>query len=308
MRIVYNIEPNHYSEIAIENWVKTGYKYVNGSYESFKNYKHLNSVEILIVRLKNKINADLISCFKNLKIVISATTGLNHIDLQILKSKKIQLISLKGHENFLKQIPSTAELTFSLILNLMKNVTQSIESVKSGNWNRENFKGFQLFNKKIGIIGLGRIGTMVARYAKAFGMKIFYYDPYVENNSFNKVDNVLELVSKVDIITIHIDYNVNNKKFIDKNIISHFKNDIYIINTSRGEIWDEKEIVKMLKKGIIKGLAVDVLSDETGDLKANPIWNERFNPKVLLTPHIGGASFDAMWQCELFVQNLIIKK
>ena len=149
---------------------------------------------------------------------------------------------------------------------------------------------------------------MLDNYAKEFGMEIYYYDPYVLNNMFKKVDNINELVSEVDIITIHINYSEKNKNFINKSIISHFKKGVLVINTSRGEIWDEKEIVKALKNKIINGLAVDVLSDETGNKINNPIWNERLNPKILLTPHIGGASYDAMWQCELYVQNLVIKK
>jgi len=308
VKIIYNLEPQNYSELAIDNWTKAGYKYCAGSYESFKNYKYLDQVHILIIRLKYKVNSNLISYFNNLKIIISATTGLNHIDLEILKTKKIQLISLKGHEDLKKQIPSTAELAFALILNLIRNIPQSIENVKKGGWDREKFKGFQLYKKKIGIIGLGRIGSMLANYAKAFGMEIYYYDPYVLNNMFKKVDNINELVSEVDIITIHINYSEKNKNFINKSIISHFKKGVLVINTSRGEIWDEKEIVKALKNKIINGLAVDVLSDETGNKINNPIWNERLNPKILLTPHIGGASYDAMWQCELYVQNLVIKK
>ena len=100
------------------------------------------------------------------------------------------MITLKGEEEFLRTIPSTAEHTWALLLSLIRNVNAAVNHVRNGGWDRDLFKGFQLKNKKIGIIGLGRIGEMIAKYAKAFDMEVLYFDPYVKNNNFSRMKSL----------------------------------------------------------------------------------------------------------------------
>ena len=109
-----------------------------------------------------------------MKYLITATTGLTHLDINEIKSRNIQLYSLKGHDKFLTTIPSTAEMTWALIMALVRKIYQASIDVSYGNWNRDHFIGSQLKNKNIGIVGLGRTGKLVAKYSVAFGLNIFF--------------------------------------------------------------------------------------------------------------------------------------
>ena len=303
-KIVYNIEPKDYSSTAIRKWKESGYSYVEGSWNSYFSFKDFLLVEILIVRLGGIVDKELIDFFPNLRVILSATTGQNHLDKDAVRRKNIKLITLRGQNKFLETISSTAELTWGLILNLFSKIHISNNDVKLGNWNREKFKGYQLRNKKIGIVGLGRIGKKVAKYALAFDMKVFYYDPNVHIDTYIKMNNIEDLVSSVDIITIHIHSDQSNYNFFNKKLISKIKKGAAIVNTSRGEVWDEYFIIQALKNNQLSAVATDVINDETLNYMKSPIWESRLENNLLVTPHIGGASFDAMWECEEYIQKL----
>lgn len=307
MRCVYNIEPKDYSKKAISIWEESGYQYVEGSWNDYFSFKANEEVKVLIVRLGGMVTSEVLDAFPNLKFVISATTGHNHLDKDAIAKRDIKLISLRGHEDFLKTIPSTAEFTWALLLNLLRKIPSSISHVEDGNWDRELFKGYQLYGKKIGLVGLGRIGSIVARYAEAFGMIVEYVDPNEENTRYQKKMTLEDLVEDVDILSIHVHSDESNYNLIDAEIISKLKEGAYLLNTSRGEVWDEQAVVDSVLSGKLSGAGTDVVVNETTGREQSPIWKARNHPNILLTPHIGGASFDAMWQCELFVQKLAME-
>ena len=306
-KVVYNLEPNDYSKQAIKIWSSIGYRYAEGSWGNYINYRLKDNVEILITRLGGKVDEYLLASFPNLKILISATTGLNHIDNSSLKQRSIELISLRGHEDFLESITSTAELTIGLILNALRHISHASIAVQNGYWDRESYKGYQLKNKRLGIIGLGRIGKNVAKIACSFQMKIAYYDPNVNTNDFLEFRQIEELLKWSDVITIHIHSDPQNMRLIDENLIKLMKPGVVLINTSRGEIWDENAIIKYLGLGHLSVVASDVLTNEQNQHTNSPLWMNRRNPNIILTPHIGGASIDAMWECELYVQKLFLE-
>jgi len=307
-KYVLNLEPLDYSPRAIEKWESSGYKYVESSWSNYTKCSFLDKTEILIIRLERFVDSKVLGSFPNLKILVSATTGINHIDLKSLSDTGVKLVSLKEHSEFLKTITSTAEFTWAMILNLVRNIPNALIDVEYGNWEREKFKGLELYGKKIGIIGLGRIGSMVAQYAKAFGMSVLYVDPNVIDDKYLKVNSIEELVTVVDILSIHVNYQTRNYNLIDEKIISMMKDGVFVINTSRGELWDEEAIVRAVKSGKIRGLGVDVLKKESISFKNSPIWKAREEKNILLTPHIGGACMDAMWKCEEFTQDLVLNK
>lgn len=306
MRCVYNIESKDYSKKAISIWEESGYQYVEGSWNDYTTFKSKAEVIILIVRLGGMVTSDVLDAFPNLKFVISATTGHNHLDKDAITKRDITLISLRGHDDFLKTIPSTAEFTWALLLNLIRKIPSSISHVEAGNWNRELFKGYQLYGKKLGLVGLGRIGSNVARYAKAFGMQVEYFDPNVANTQYIRKMTLEDLVVDVDILSIHVHSDVSNNNLVNADIISKLKQGAYLLNTSRGEIWDEEAVVNSVISGKLSGVGTDVVVNETTGREQSPIWKARNHPKILLTPHIGGASYDAMWRCEEFTQNLLL--
>lgn len=305
MQYVYNIEPKDYSKKAVSIWEESGYHYVEGSWNDYTSFKANAEVKVLIVRLGGMVTSDVLNFFPNLKFVISATTGHNHLDKDAIAERDITLISLRGHEDFLKTIPSTAEFTWALLLNLLRKIPSSISHVEEGNWDRELFKGYQLYGKKIGLVGLGRIGSIVARYAEAFGMVVEYVDPNVENTQYIRKSTLEDLVVDVDILSIHVHSDASNYNLINAEIISKLKEGAYLLNTSRGEIWDEQAVVESVLSGKISA-GTDVVVNETTGREQSPIWKARNHPNILLTPHIGGASYDAMWKCELYTQKMCL--
>lgn len=306
-KIVLNIEPLDYSKRAIKLWEQNGYIYKPASFDAIKTLDFKNNVEVLIVRLAHFIDKKIIDNFPNLKFIISATTGWDHLDVDYIKQKGIELITLREHIAFLENITSTAELTLALLLSLYRKIVPAFQSVKEGIWDRDQFKSYQLKGKKLGILGLGRIGKMMARYGKALGMEIHFYDPKVYDQNYIRHNTAESLVNVVDFLSIHIPATKENNKFINKKLIEAFKPGIVIVNTSRASIWDERELVEAFKKGRIGGIATDVISGEPDQIKSSPLWQVRDNNNVIITPHIGGASFDAMWETEEFLVRKVLE-
>ena len=217
--------------------------------------------------------------------IVTASTGLNHIDLNYCNEAGIQVVSHTKDYALINQLPSTAELAFGLMLSLMRNIPKSVLSVSSGEWNYEKCIGNQLFGKTIGIVGRGRLGTMMHNYCSAFGMNVEVYDPPKGYDNFD--------ISSCDVITLHVHSKSDTIKMINEDFIKKMKNDSYIINTSRGEIVDEYIIVESIKNGKLSGYAADVISDEYGNREKSIIVEAMKNGlNIILTPHIGGMTWE----------------
>tara|TARA_B110001450_G_C17613435_1_gene478234 strand:+ start:189 stop:1136 length:948 start_codon:yes stop_codon:yes gene_type:complete len=302
---IYNAEPLGYSKKAITLWEQKGFNYRSGSWNEINKTQLFPNVKILIVRLSQNINPKTLNKFPELKIVISATTGLDHIDKKEINRRNINLVSLRGHNDFLKTIPSTAEHTWGLLLALIRNIPLANEHVKLGNWNRDLFKGLQLKNKTIGIIGMGRTGSRIARYADTFEMNIQYYDPFVMDSRFGvKVNCLDDILKQSDIISIHVHLSKETKHLLNAENLKNLKQNAYVINTSRGQLVDESALCNLLINKKISGVASDVLYNEFKEIHHNSLWklqNKGYN--IIITPHIGGATMDAMWACEEYLVN-----
>jgi D-3-phosphoglycerate dehydrogenase len=308
--IVYNAEPLLYSNDAINNWQAKGFTYQAGSWSEIDQSNSLSAVSVLIVRLERKVTEEILGKFPDLQKVVTATTGHDHIDLNALKNRSVELVSLRGHDDFLKTIPSTAEHTWALLLSLIRNIPAANEDVKKGNWQRDKFRGYQLKNKVLGIVGYGRTGKKVASYADAFDMQVQYYDPYVDEQALKhrKNGDLNNLLATSDIISLHVHLNENTENLINVENIKTVKRGALLINTSRGGIWDETAVIRALEKEKIRGVASDVLTTELRDIKDSPLWQaQQKELNILITPHIAGATQDAMWQCENFLVNEIFK-
>ena len=306
---VVNLESLDYSEKAIQIWKAAGFVYKVVSYEDLLLQNCFSNSTILIVRLSYKVNEDILCKFPNLKYLLSPTTGTDHIDLSDLDRRQIKLISLKGHNDFLKTIPSTAELAWGLILSLVRKVPSAYNDVLKGNWYRDRFKGNQLFNKTIGIVGLGRTGSLVAKYAEVFGMKVGYYDPFILcHNVYQKYDTIEDLLKESDIVSIHVHLTDKTIHLINHTNINYCRQNSFIINTSRGKIIENKAITEALINNKIHGYAADVLYDEFLLDKTNDdlILLMKKGHNIILTPHIGGATYEAMQMCEEYLASYLV--
>ena len=301
-------ESNGYSKEAISIYESIG-EVILGHSNLEIIEKNLPSTDILVIKLNFNFGLEHLEKAKNLKFIVTSTTGTNHIILP--KNSEIKIVSLQNETEFLKNITPTAELTWALILALHRKLTSSIESVKNGEWSRDKFIGEEIKGKKIGILGLGRIGQMVGKIAKAFEMEVLFFDKegkVLEGNDAFKNVSLDRLFLESDILTIHIPSSKDNIGFVNKNLLSKMKVNSYLINTSRGDVLDEEFLLEMLAKKKISGAALDVLSDEIlgGEnwTKINKLINSDFLGKnLLITPHIGGACKESMKKTENFVAN-----
>lgn len=300
-----------------ENFTKIGFERLKAIGEvqeyDFKSIEELihvcEKVEVLFVRLRFKFTKEILIQLPYLKFILTATTGTDHIEEDFFVNRGGEIICLKGETEFLEQIPSTAEHTWALLLSLYKKVPFSFNDVKQGNWNRDGFKGNNLKNKKIAILGMGRVGKQVAKIADCFSMEVGYYDIKEIESPYIKFNTPAVLFEWADIITIHIPQNDANQNFIDKTLLSHIQKTAVLINTSRGGIWDESALCEMIKNKEIKGVATDVLKNEL-DNKINENVLVALSQKgfpIIITPHVAGATIESMEITENFIVEKFIK-
>lgn len=296
---ILNLEPDGYSDKAHAILKKIG-KVENGPLTRAQLLKKIAAYDVLIVRLGHKIDAEILKAAKNLKIIVTATTGLNHIDQKAAAAKyKIKILSLKGETKFLNNIHATAEHTWALLLALQRHLPDAVYNVLLGHWNRDMFKGNELHGKTILIVGHGRIGKKIEKYARAFGMKIIIHD----KNSKTKLNDVLK---KSDIVSVHVAYEKSTHELINP---LKMKKGSILINTARGETVNEKNMLKALKSGHLAGAALDVLQSENkGNLKKDPlIAYATKNSNLIITPHLGGATYESMEKTEIFMAEKLKK-
>jgi D-3-phosphoglycerate dehydrogenase len=264
----------------------------------------VRTAEVLVLRLKYFIGREVMDQAANLKYIITPTTGLDHIDHEYAAARGIKIISLKGETEFLDAIPSTAEHTWALLLALARNLPDAVADVKLGNWNRQAFRGHNLADKKIGLLGVGRVGRQVARFAQAFGMKVTGFDPFQQRwpDGVERIEQIGAFLSSVDILSIHIPLQ-GNELFFTRELMMLLPQGCWIINTSRGGVWDESALADLLRSGRIGAIATDVLDGELDDswVRGPLMEAAKEGFKVLITPHIGGATIESMHATEDFV-------
>ncbi len=272
---------------------------------------NINNAECIFIRLKNKIDKKFLQNAKKLKYVISPTTGLNHIDIKELNKRNIKLISLKYEKKFLKEINSTPELTWGLALSLTKKINSSIEDVYKGHWNRDKFKGYDLKDKTCGIVGYGRVGKVINKYARAFGMKVIVYDPLLKNKNFKNKSTLNNIFKKSFLIFITASSNNENSSFINENLFK-LTSKCFFINTARGELINYKHLLKYVNGKNLIGAAVDVLPDEQNRKEFLKFINnvkkiQNFKENFLITPHIGGATLTSMQKTEYYLSKKLLE-
>lgn len=266
----------------------------------------LKDADILWVRLRHQLDEDLMSCAPRLKVIVSPTTGLNHIDLEAAARRNITVLCLRGETEFLRDIRATAEHTLALMLALMRRLPAATRHVQSGGWNRDLFRGNELCGKTVGVVGYGRLGKLVSRYVQAFEARVIVTDPYVNEPALEpglKLTPLLRLLREADIVTLHVNLNAETKGFFGQEQFGAMKRGAWFVNTARGELIDEAALLKALKSRQLAGAALDVLNNEPcPNLREHPlVVYSRRHPNLLITPHLGGCTSESMQKTELFM-------
>lgn len=261
----------------------------------------LKDVEVLFIRLGHKIDSTFLSCAPALRYLCSPTTGLTHIDVNALALRNIRLISLRGETDFLDTIRATPEHTLGLALSLIRNYRGAFLNVGNPHWDRDRYRGEELYNMDVGLVGYGRIGRRIAHYLRAMEARVHWYDPYTNRCAeAGRCDSLTDLIQRCRMIILAASTGLSSPPIIDAETIQLMQ-DRWFINTARGELVDEKALLQATEAGLLRGVAVDVISNETGP-NLLPQWltlAERQN--VIITPHIGGATFHSMCATEDFI-------
>ncbi len=241
----------------------------------------MSTADVLLIRSKTKCTKEFIDAAPNLKMIIRGGVGLDNVDLAHANSKNIKVRNTPTASSV-----AVAELAFTLIIALPNHVVKAHNSMVEGKWLKKELKRTELYQKTLGIVGCGRIGTEVAKRARSFEMTVYGCDDIeIHSEYISKQMPVEELITVCDYLSMHLPLTEETLGLINKELISKMKDGIYIVNTGRGKTVVEEDIVKGLQSGKIAGYATDVYYSDPPE--SSPLLTA---PNVLLTPHIGAST------------------
>jgi len=274
-----------------------------------RSFEHaIAHAKVLVVRLGRLIDAAVFAKASGLRFVVTAATGLDHIDLDAAKAAGVRVISLRDCPESVRDVSATAEHTIGLMLALLRHIPSSASHVLAGGWDRTRFWGSQVRGKRLGIIGYGRVGSMVAQSAAGLGMRVvaFDSDPQLICAPAEPV-TFEELLQTSDIVSIHATSAPENRHLLDRKAIERLKAGGVLINTARGHLIDEIALAAAIRSGNLAGVAADVLDgEERGGAQFSPLLAcARAGYNVLITPHIGGAAYEAIARAEAAVVDML---
>ena len=270
----------------------------------------LDNTAVISVFIDSEVSEDVINSFKNLRIISTRSTGVDHINLNAAHEKNIAVVNVEAYGS-----RSVAQFTFGLILALVRNIIPAADFVLNPNHSCMNFLGRDLSKFTLGVVGTGNIGAAVCKIAKSFGMKTLPYGIVEKQELINNYNiyytDFNTLLREADIITLHLPYTGENYQMFSSEQFSIMKNTSYLINTSRGEIVSTKDLYNAVSKGAIKGAALDVVMCEHLSFKCRQL-SQKLNsslecleearivqdlaklPNVIITPHIAYETQDAV--------------
>ena len=251
-------------------------------------FEAVRDADALVVRSETRVTRELIAHAAGLKVVARAGVGIDNVDVDAATEAGIIVLNAPGANRY-----SAGEHTIALMLSVARQMPAANESMHAGRWERKEFKLFDLRGKTVGVVGLGRVGRVVAHRLKAFGCHVIAHDPYVSAEIFRECDvervSYPELLATSDIITYHVPLTAETRHYLSEEAIRQLKDGAIVINAARGDVVDHEALAAALDSGKIGGAGVDVFPEEP--LRSSPL---RGKPNVVLTPHLGGSSDQAL--------------
>lgn len=270
----------------------------------------LEEYDIFWFRLANRIDAELLKPPLRCRILATPVTGLDHICLKTCAEQGIQVVSLRGEVEFLKTVRATAELTIALTYAVLRHVPRAVESVQQGVWNRDLFRGREVFGKTVGLVGLGRLGTIVAEYFSVMGARVIGYDPRPDfpHHVCRQCDSLLDMLAASDIVSVHAKYDETTRHLLGPRQFAAMKPGAVLINTARGGIVDETALLAALDSGQVSAAGLDVLDGEPKITGEHPVVKyAQTHDNLLITPHIGGNTSESFAKTEMFLARRILE-
>ena len=260
----------------------------------------IKEFDALVIRSATKATADVIEAGDRLKVIARAGIGLDNVDIEAASKRGIVVMNTPEGN-----VITTAEHTIAMMLSLSRNIPQADASLKDGKWEKKKFRGKEVFNKVLGIIGVGRIGRVVADRAKGLKMNVIAYDPYISSEVIETMDiegvTLDELLARADYITVHTPMTSETRGILNAEAFRKMKRGVFILNCARGGIVNEADLVDAIKEGIVAGAALDVFSVEPP--KDNPLLGLS---NVIATPHLGASTDEAQENVALAVADQVI--
>ena len=257
--------------------------------------------DALMVRSASKVTAEVINRAEKLKIIGRAGVGVDNIDIPAATAKGIIVINSPGGNTI-----AATEHTMAMMLAMSRNIPIANETMQKGEWNRKQYVGVELRNKTLGVIGMGRIGSGVAKRAMAFDMNVIAYDPYINEDRAKDlgvtVGTLEDVITKSDFITVHMPLTPDTKGMIGMEQMKKMKKGVRLVNCARGGIIVEEDLAEAVKQGIVAGAAIDVFTSEPVGAD-HPLVGV---PGIVLTPHLGASTVEAQVGVSLDVSEGIL--
>jgi D-3-phosphoglycerate dehydrogenase / 2-oxoglutarate reductase len=248
----------------------------------------IGGYDAIVVRSQTQVDADVITAGKRLRVIARAGVGLDNVDVDAATRSGIIVCNAPQ-----SNIVSAAEHTIALILAVARNVPQAHAALAAGRWERSRWTGTELYGKTLGVLGLGRIGTLVARRLQAFGMDVVAYDPFLAPDRAARLDvelvpTVEAVLGRADVLTMHLPKNRDTTNLLNADRLALMKPGAFVVNVARGGLIDEEALADALRSGRLGGAAIDVFVTEP--LTESPLLGL---PNAILTPHLGASTSEA---------------
>ncbi len=260
----------------------------------------IGDYEALVVRSATRVDAELIQAAERMKVIGRAGVGVDNIDVEAATKKGIMVINAPQ-----SNIISAAEQTMALLMAMCRNIPEAVSSLRGKCWERSRFEGVELYHKVMGIVGLGRIGTLVAQRCLAFGMRVVAFDPYISEEKARKlgvelVSTLDELLTQADFISVHLPKTKDTYHLLGEEEFAKMKDGVRVLNVARGGIIDEDALLAALDSGKVAGAALDVFENEPAT--ECPLIE---HPKVIATPHIGASTQEAQDRAGVMIAEFV---
>lgn len=242
---------------------------------------HLGKAQVLLVRSKTKVNADLVAQAPNLKLVIRGGVGMDNVDKKLCAEKGIKAVNTPKASSV-----AVAEMTMAFMLAIPARLIEAHTSMKEGKFLKNELKRTELFKKTLGLVGAGAIATEVAKRAQAFGMEVLAFDPFLKEHPVAKLVSLDELAAKSDVISLHTPLTDETRGMINAAFLAKVKDGVMIINTGRGKCVNEADLAAALENGKVRAYGTDVWPSDPPPADC-PLLTA---PNVFMAPHLGASS------------------
>jgi phosphoglycerate dehydrogenase-like enzyme len=266
---------------------------------------HLNKAHVLSAPLGFNVDSEYMDKCPNLKVIVSNTTGVPHIDMEAARIRNISVCALHNEQEFLETITPTVEHTIGLMLASIRRIPSAHSFACSGNWDRRPWGSPRMLSRlRIGLIGYGRIGRRVCKISKSLGMKVSWFDPNINTNEEGCMNDIVELAENSDILSLHAVSNKNTYKLVNRRVLESLPYGATVINTARGELLDTDALIDLLESGHIWAAGLDTIDGEYEEdfssifNKSRIVEYAKNHDNLILTPHIGGSTIDAWYETE----------